>query len=122
MDSDRKAYPGSRLLIVSNSAGTGSDKDHAEADVIEKDIGVKVLRHSTKKPGCHEEIMKHFRDSPDSGVLATWAKGPLDEILFLRSIVEGKYGEQDSKLLLGLVPWAPIDQPTAVFDEIWKAG
>ncbi|KAI6810977.1 hypothetical protein KC340_g11450 [Hortaea werneckii] len=56
-------------------------------------------------------------DSPGSGDLATWAKGPLDEILFLRSIVEGKYGEQDSKMLLGLVPWAPIDQPTSVFDE-----
>ena len=56
-------------------------------------------------------------DSPESGDLATWAKGPLDEILFLRSIVEGKYGEHDSKMLLGLVPWAPIDQPSSVFDE-----
>ncbi|GAB1741077.1 hypothetical protein NU219Hw_g6326t1 [Hortaea werneckii] len=56
-------------------------------------------------------------DSPESGDLATWAKGPLDEILFLRSIFEGKYGEQDRKILLGLVPWAPIDQPTSVLEE-----
>lgn len=67
-DEIRKAYPGSRLLIVSNSAGTGSDPGHVEAELLEKNTGVKVLRHSTKKPGCHEEIMRHFRDAPDAGV------------------------------------------------------
>lgn len=44
----RKAYPGSRLLIVSNSAGTLSDPTGAEADLLEKNTGVKVLRHNTK--------------------------------------------------------------------------
>ncbi|WPH01988.1 Phosphatidylglycerophosphatase GEP4, mitochondrial [Acrodontium crateriforme] len=67
-DEIRKAYPGSRLLIVSNSAGTGSDPGHAEAELLEKNTGVKVLRHSTKKPGCHDEIMKHFREAPDADV------------------------------------------------------
>jgi len=67
-DELRKAYPGSRLLIVSNSAGTGSDPGHAEADLLERNTGVKVLRHATKKPGCHAEIMSHFRAAPDAGV------------------------------------------------------
>lgn len=55
-------------------------------------------------------------DSP-SADLATWAEGPLAEILFLRKVVEGRYGERDSKFLLGLVPWAPMHQPPAVLEE-----
>ncbi|KAK5131798.1 hypothetical protein LTR08_000553 [Meristemomyces frigidus] len=55
-------------------------------------------------------------DAPH-GDLATWAKGPLDEILFLRRVMEGHYAKRDSSVLLGLVPWAPMDQPTAVLDE-----
>ncbi|KAK3680131.1 hypothetical protein LTR78_000508 [Recurvomyces mirabilis] len=64
----RKAYPGSRLLIVSNTAGTNSDNGHADADLIERTTGVKVLHHATKKPGCHEEVMSYFRNQPDAGV------------------------------------------------------
>ncbi|KAL1304217.1 hypothetical protein AAFC00_000638 [Neodothiora populina] len=64
----KRAYPGSRLLIVSNSAGTLSDPSGAEADLLERATGVKVLRHNTKKPGCHSEIMSYFRSQPDSGV------------------------------------------------------
>lgn len=55
-------------------------------------------------------------DTPQ-GDLATWAKGPLDEIIFLRDIVEGRYGERDSSMLCGLVPWAPLNQPTPVLEE-----
>jgi len=64
----RRAYPGTKLLIVSNTAGTSSDKDYAQAAVLEANTGVKVLRHSTKKPGCEEEVMAYFRAHPDSGV------------------------------------------------------
>ncbi|KAK5122111.1 hypothetical protein LTR85_004357 [Meristemomyces frigidus] len=67
-DELRKAYPGSRLLIVSNSSGTGSDPGYVEADLLERNTGVKVLRHTTKKPGCNDEIMNYFRTAPDSGV------------------------------------------------------
>ncbi len=57
-------------------------------------------------------------DDPRSGAdVATWAKGPLDEISFLRSIVNGAYGERESKMLLGVVPWAPMDQPPSVLRE-----
>lgn len=44
----KRAYPGSRLLIVSNSAGTLADPNGAEADLLEESTGVKVLRHNTK--------------------------------------------------------------------------
>ena len=67
-DELRKAYPGSRLLIVSNTAGTGADPGHKEADLLERNTGVKVLHHATKKPGCHAEIMDYFRNKPDSMV------------------------------------------------------
>lgn len=64
----KAAYPGSRLLIVSNSAGTDSDPGGKEADLLERETGVAVLRHSTKKPGCHGEIMAYLRSKPDAGV------------------------------------------------------
>lgn len=65
----RERYPGAKLLIVSNSAGTNDDKGHKQAQILEQRTGVAVLRHSTKKPGCHEEIMEYFQknnvcDSP----------------------------------------------------------
>ena len=49
--------------------------------------------------------------------VAIWAKGPLAEIKFLRDIVEGRYGEHHQDLLLGLVAWAPMDQPTDVLER-----
>ena len=55
-------------------------------------------------------------ESP-SDELAVWAKGPLDEIAFLRDVVEGHYGDRSSQLLLGLVPWVPMHQPTSVLQE-----
>ncbi|KAJ4351817.1 uncharacterized protein N0V89_007161 [Didymosphaeria variabile] len=64
----RRAYPGSKLLIVSNTAGTDSDKNQAEAVILEKNTGVKVLRHSTKKPGCKDEVLSYFKQHPDSEV------------------------------------------------------
>lgn len=57
----RKAYPDASLLIVSNSAGTNDDKGHEQAKILEDRTGVTVLRHTTKKPGCHEEIMDYFK-------------------------------------------------------------
>ena len=44
----RKAYPGRRLLIVSNSTGAQSDKDQLESELLERETGVKVFRHSVK--------------------------------------------------------------------------
>jgi hypothetical protein len=51
----RAAYPGSKLLIVSNTAGTSSDIDYREAALLEKNTGVTVLKHDTKV-GRHESL------------------------------------------------------------------
>jgi len=62
----RKAYPGNRLLIVSNTSGTPDDVDNKEAFQLSKNISdVAVLRHSVKKPGCKDEILEYLRSCPD---------------------------------------------------------
>ena len=91
----RAAYPGCRLVIVSNSAGTGSDKDYAEADLLERNTGIKVLRHSTKKPGCHGEIMSFLRDAPDTGVTSASQVAVVGDRLFtdvMMANMMGSYG------------------------------
>lgn len=64
----RAAYPRSKLLIVSNSAGTNDDPDGKEAALLERATGVRVLRHSTKKPGCGAQILDHFQNASDTKV------------------------------------------------------
>jgi len=44
----RQAYPGKRMLIVSNSAGTLADSNDEGAKVLEQNTSVPVLRHKTK--------------------------------------------------------------------------
>ncbi|KAI5367798.1 Putative phosphatidylglycerophosphate phosphatase, HAD superfamily [Septoria linicola] len=91
----RKAYPGSKLLIVSNSSGTNSDPGHAEADLLERNTGVKVLRHSTKKPGCYSEIMEYFRNQPDVGMIKENQVAIVGDRLFtdvLMANMMGSYG------------------------------
>ncbi|AET37561.1 phosphatidylglycerophosphatase Ecym_1326 [Eremothecium cymbalariae DBVPG len=56
------AYPDSHLLIVSNTAGTNVDAEHKQAQMLEANTGVHVLRHATKKPGCKDEVFKYFYD------------------------------------------------------------
>ncbi|TAQ86848.1 Phosphatidylglycerophosphatase/4-nitrophenylphosphatase [Chlorociboria aeruginascens] len=65
----RDAYPGRRLLIVSNTAGALSlDPAGRLAAEVEKSTGVEVMAHGTKKPGCGPEIMEYFRKHPETGV------------------------------------------------------
>jgi phosphatidylglycerophosphatase GEP4 len=65
----KEAYPGHRLLVVSNSAGTSSlDPSLTHSLAVEASTGVRVLTHSTKKPGCGPEIMEYFRKYPETGV------------------------------------------------------
>ncbi|KAK6533568.1 hypothetical protein TWF694_002506 [Orbilia ellipsospora] len=61
----KRAYPGNRLLIVSNSSGTVDDKDGKEAIQLSQALSVPVLRHNVKKPGCMDEIITHLRSCPD---------------------------------------------------------
>ncbi|KAG6017131.1 hypothetical protein E4U54_008245 [Claviceps lovelessii] len=68
-DDLKKAYPGRKLLIVSNTSGaTTWDKDLKQAALVEKSTGVHVLSHSVKKPGCGTDIMNYFERHPETGV------------------------------------------------------
>eukprot|EP00049_Salpingoeca_infusionum_P021774 m.4481 g.4481 ORF g.4481 m.4481 type:complete len:170 (+) comp4501_c0_seq1:75-584(+) len=53
------------VSIVSNSSGSLDDPDGKEADAIEHALGVRVLRHTVKKPGCVQEVLDHANE-PDS--------------------------------------------------------
>ncbi|KAI9793836.1 MAG: hypothetical protein M1816_007088 [Peltula sp. TS41687] len=66
----RNAYPGARLLIVSNSAGssTADPTDH-DASLLEQNTSITVLRHSTKKPGSHASVMKYFLANAESSTV-----------------------------------------------------
>lgn len=56
----RKAYPGNRLMIVSNTSGSSSDGGDHQARLLEKATGVRVFRHIYKKPGCDAEVMAYL--------------------------------------------------------------
>lgn len=64
----KEAYPGRRLLIVSNTAGATFDKNGKQAEAVAKETGIHVLPHNDKKPGCGAEVMEYFRNHPETGV------------------------------------------------------
>jgi len=45
------------VSILSNSAGTDDDVDHADALHIESSLGVPVIRHKKKKPDCIDDVL-----------------------------------------------------------------
>lgn len=49
-------------MIVSNTAGTLNDSEGKEARLLEQATGVKVFKHSTKKPGCALDVFKHLQN------------------------------------------------------------
>jgi len=103
-DELRKAYPGSRLLIVSNSAGTGSDRGYAEAALLERNTGVKVLRHATKKPGCQAEVMKYFEEAPDVQITSPSQVAVVGDRLFTDVMMANMMGSHGVWIKDGVVP------------------
>ncbi|KAJ1948498.1 hypothetical protein FBU59_001565 [Linderina macrospora] len=53
-----EVFSRNNIMIVSNSAGTPDDTDHVAACAVEAALGVRVLRHSVKKPGCGQEVVE----------------------------------------------------------------
>lgn len=103
-DELRAAYPGSKILIVSNSSGTSSDPGYKEADLLEQNTGVKVLRHSTKKPGCHSEIMEYFRSKPETGVKKENQVAIVGDRLFTDVLMANMMGSHSVWIETGTVP------------------
>ncbi|KAL1920832.1 uncharacterized protein VTP21DRAFT_11467 [Calcarisporiella thermophila] len=54
---------GENIVVVSNSAGTLDDVGDKQAHAIEQSLGVPVLRHKSKKPGCIDELLAHLRST-----------------------------------------------------------
>jgi phosphatidylglycerophosphatase GEP4 len=48
------------VAILSNSAGTLDDDNYKMAIASEQAIGLPVIRHRVKKPGCLPEVLQHF--------------------------------------------------------------
>ena len=55
-----KIFGNENLAILSNTAGSASDKDFADLNLIEKNFGIKVIKHKKKKPCVDFEIFEHF--------------------------------------------------------------
>ncbi|KAF1999909.1 HAD-superfamily phosphatase [Amniculicola lignicola CBS 123094] len=100
----RAAYPGSKLLIVSNTAGTSSDKNLAEAALLEKNTGVKVLQHSTKKPGCTSEVLSHFATHPDSDITSPSQIAIVGDRLFTDIMMANMMGAHGFWVCDGIIP------------------
>ena len=52
-----------------------------------------------------------------NGDISAWTRGPLDEISYLRGIVEGQQGEKVSDKIKGIVPWAPMTSSPSILEE-----
>ncbi|KAF6222146.1 hypothetical protein HO133_001232 [Letharia lupina] len=74
-ESLRKTFPGARVLIVSNSAGTQDDPEGKEAKLLEQATGVNVFKHSTKKPGCQIAVVgdRLFTDIIMASTMGSWS-------------------------------------------------
>ncbi|KAF1989858.1 HAD-superfamily phosphatase [Aulographum hederae CBS 113979] len=111
----RKAYPGSSLLIVSNTAGTLSDPNFAQADLLERNTGVSVLRHNTKKPGCRNEIMDYFRNAKDVDITSPSQIAVVGDRLFTDVMLANLMGARGVWIKDGIV------ENTSIFTRLEKA-
>ncbi|KAG8912175.1 hypothetical protein FRC01_005251 [Tulasnella sp. 417] len=58
----KEVFGRDNVLIVSNSAGTKSDAGLIQAESVSHHLGVPVLAHTTKKPGCIKPILRYFQE------------------------------------------------------------
>jgi phosphatidylglycerophosphatase GEP4 len=114
----RQAYPGSKLLIVSNSSGTGADPGFKDAELLEQNTGVTVLRHTTKKPGCSGEIMDYFRSRPDSQVTKPEQVAIVGDRLFTDMMMANMMGAHSVWVRDGVVEDRNIVSATSNFLSI----
>ncbi|KAK3491422.1 mitochondrial PGP phosphatase [Neurospora crassa] len=122
MEALRAAYPGRRLLIVSNTAGALSwDKDGQMASAVEKATGITVLPHGVKKPGCGDEIMSYFRAHPETGVTSPHQIAVVGDRLATDMMLANMMGSYGIWIKDGVVPhqqksiWSRVERTVAPF-------
>lgn len=62
------SYKNENVAILSNSVGTCDDDQYKGAIETEKHIGINVIRHLHKKPGCLDEVLSHFNKNGSKNV------------------------------------------------------
>ncbi|KAL1934376.1 hypothetical protein VTP01DRAFT_6558 [Rhizomucor pusillus] len=77
----KETFGDENIVIVSNSAGTKDDKDFKEAAKLEDALGVKVLRHTEKKPSGGDALLRHFSPLP-ARKIAVVGDRVLTDVLF----------------------------------------
>eukprot|EP00980_Cylindrotheca_fusiformis_P028662 scaffold22634_cov123-Cylindrotheca_fusiformis.AAC.9 len=60
LEDAKSVFGDSNVAIMSNSAGTLDDPEFEDAKNIEEALGIAVIRHTEKKPGGLDEVLKHF--------------------------------------------------------------
>ncbi|KAK2602538.1 hypothetical protein N8I77_009058 [Diaporthe amygdali] len=101
----KAAYPGRRILIVSNTAGALSYDTKAQmASELEKTTGVTVLSHRVKKPGCGSEIMEYFHKHPETGVSSPSQVAIVGDRLFTDMMLANTMGSYGLWIKDGVVP------------------
>ncbi|KAK3955366.1 UPF0660 protein [Pseudoneurospora amorphoporcata] len=122
MEALKAAYPGRRLLIVSNTAGAQSwDKDGKMASAVEKATGITVLPHRVKKPGCGDEIMSYFRAHPETGVTSPHQIAVVGDRLATDMMLANMMGSYGIWVKDGVVPhekksiWSRVERSVAPF-------
>mmetsp|Transcript_11538 Transcript_11538/g.29349 ORF Transcript_11538/g.29349 Transcript_11538/m.29349 type:complete len:226 (-) Transcript_11538:717-1394(-) len=98
------------VALLSNSAGLEQyDADGSEADMIEKKLGIPVLRHRKKKPeGEPEVLVSHF------GV-------PVNRLVMIgdRTFTDIAYGNALGMLTVKCQPFTPVGENIAVRIARW---
>lgn len=61
VDTIKLEFTADCVAILSNSVGSCDDKDFRGATSTEKSLGMSVIRHMRKKPGCVREVAEHFK-------------------------------------------------------------
>lgn len=49
------------IAILSNTAGSANDKGYSDLNLIQKNFGIRVIKHRYKKPSVDSEIFEHFK-------------------------------------------------------------
>eukprot|EP01132_Coremiostelium_polycephalum_P004082 gene4082-5110_t len=65
----KEIFGESNVAIISNSAGSSDDPQFKKAIEIEKSIGIRVLKHGTKKPDGINAVTSHFQTSPNKIIM-----------------------------------------------------
>ena len=57
----QEIYGHDNVAILSNSVGSKDDKNYEEAERLEKQMDIKIIRHVKKKPNVWSDLQIHFQ-------------------------------------------------------------